>query len=651
MAWLREAARPPPPRSAIGCWPAVARRAPLRPPEELRAYCAAGPWRVRVADRGEAALLGVWRSTSTCSRCAASGAPSATSPPSSTTRADCARAWLRPACSLRCCPSTFSARTARAGMSAPASDHRDPGHPRRMSLRPTRPAECRLRAGLAATISRRLPLLDAAVLRRVLALRAEELLGAVSARSACAVAETARGELIGYTLATVSRGAATLARLVHAPACAPTGVGRALVSEVARGRTRPVPRRSRCARRRRTPPSRALYAAAGLVEVDDALRVRHRRRRPRRGAMGTTESPSSTSFSPARSSMLSVVTIWSISRPSTSRAGSRSPGSPASSRSALALVIARFATRPDHVRALQSHKILEIANEALAYMRQGLTEESAQAVCRIVLAETEAAAVAITDTERRPRLRGRRRGPPRGRAARSSRARRASRSRHNEPRVLATKNEIGCPRKDCLLTAAIVVPLEMRGPPVGTLKFYYTTPRLLNETQIAMAEGLAHVLSTQLELSELERQTELATRMELKALQAQINPHFLFNTINTIAALIRTDPARARELLREFAAFYRRTLESGDELITARARRLEQTRRYLHVRARAVRRPHRGRGGRRAARCSRCSCRRSSCSRSSRTPSRTACVPRAPLTISLSSSTDGDGSMLHHGAR
>jgi two-component system sensor histidine kinase LytS len=276
--------------------------------------------------------------------------------------------------------------------------------------------------------------------------------------------------------------------------------------------------------------------------------------------------------------VLSAVTIWSISDAHVTRwitlagiAGIVTVG--------LALVIARFATRPDHVRALQSHRILEIANEALAYMRQGLTEESAQEVCRIVLGDTKAAAVAITDTVRVLGFAGIGEdhhavgGPIITRATRES-------IETGEHRVLSTKNEIGCPRKDCLLTAAIVVPLVMRGRSAGTLKFYYTTPRLLNETQVAMAEGLAMMLSTQLELSELERQTELATRMELKALQAQINPHFLFNTINTIASLIRTDPARARELLREFAAFYRRTLESGDQLITL-GQEIEQTRRYL----------------------------------------------------------------------
>lgn len=246
---------------------------------------------------------------------------------------------------------------------------------------------------------------------------------------------------------------------------------------------------------------------------------------------------------------------------------------------ALGGIIARFVRRPDHIQAMQSHLILEIANESLAYLRQGLTEKSAQAVCRISLAETDAAAVAITDTERILGFAGIGEehhavgGPILTRATRES-------IDTNELRILANKSDIGCSERACLLSAAIVVPLEMRGVAAGSLKFYYTTPRLLNETQVTMAQGLAKLLSTQLDLSELERQTQLATRMELKALQAQINPHFLFNTINTIASLIRTDPTCARELLRDFAAFYRRTLESSEELVPLE-RELEYVRNYL----------------------------------------------------------------------
>jgi len=246
---------------------------------------------------------------------------------------------------------------------------------------------------------------------------------------------------------------------------------------------------------------------------------------------------------------------------------------------ALIMVTARFLTRPDHLRARQSHAALEIASQTLVYLRQGLTVQSAGAVCRIALDYTEAAAVAITDTERVLGFAGMGQdhhavgGPIITRGTKEAIA-------SDEYRILESREEIGCPEATCPLRAAIVVPLEMRDRPVGTLKFYYTTPRMLNETHVTMAQGLARLLSTQLELSELERQTQLATKMELKALQSQINPHFLFNTINTIASLIRTDPQHARELLREFATFYRRTLESGDDLITLE-RELEYVRSYF----------------------------------------------------------------------
>jgi two-component system, LytTR family, sensor histidine kinase LytS len=247
---------------------------------------------------------------------------------------------------------------------------------------------------------------------------------------------------------------------------------------------------------------------------------------------------------------------------------------------AMGSVIARWVSRPDHLKAMHSDQVLQIANESLAYLRKGLDTETAGAVCRLALDRTEAAAVAITDTEAILGFAGLGEdhhsveGPILTRATREA-------IELNEHRILESKADIGCPERTCLLRAAIVVPLEIRGQAVGTLKFYYTTPRLLNETQVTMAEGLARLLSTQLELSELDRQTELACQMELKALQAQIHPHFLFNTINTIAMLIRTDPEHARGLLREFAWFYRRTLEASDELIPL-GKEIEYVQTYLH---------------------------------------------------------------------
>ena len=239
----------------------------------------------------------------------------------------------------------------------------------------------------------------------------------------------------------------------------------------------------------------------------------------------------------------------------------------------------RMASRPDHLRAVQSQQVLDIANESLSYMRQGLTPYTAQEVCRLILHRTDAAAVAITDRDTVLGFAGL--GEDHHTAGGPIITRATSEVLETgEHRVLVSREEIGCPKRDCPLRAAIVVPLETRGVPVGTLKFYYGTPRLLNETQVTTVAGLARLLSTQLELSELERQTELAYRMELKALQSQINPHFLFNTINTIASLIRTDPPRARELLREFATFYRRTLENSEELIPF-SQELDYVRRYL----------------------------------------------------------------------
>jgi len=71
-------------------------------------------------------------------------------------------------------------------------------------------------------------------------------------------------------------------------------------------------------------------------------------------------------------------------------------------------------------------------------------------------------------------------------------------------------------------------------------------------------------------------------RAELKALYAQINPHFLFNTLNTITSLVRTKPDLARELLIQLGAMFRYTLHKTGRIITLNEE-LAQVRAYLKI--------------------------------------------------------------------
>ena len=243
------------------------------------------------------------------------------------------------------------------------------------------------------------------------------------------------------------------------------------------------------------------------------------------------------------------------------------------------VVVIRLLMDPDSVRARQSDAMLKLASQTLACMNDGLNSESAQKICGLLLPSTAAIAVAITDKERILGYAGSEEAQnPAGSYIRTH-ATHATLA-DGKMRILFTPEDIGFPKESTSIKAAIIVPLFMGRTVAGTLKFYYRRANHISETQKSIAEGFGQLLSTQMAAAALEEQTKLATSMELKMLQSQINPHFLFNTINTIASFIRTDPEMARTLLRDFAVFYRRTLEDSADLILF-AREMEQTKRYF----------------------------------------------------------------------
>src|SRR5205823_11868422 len=81
---------------------------------------------------------------------------------------------------------------------------------------------------------------------------------------------------------------------------------------------------------------------------------------------------------------------------------------------------------------------------------------------------------------------------------------------------------------------------------------------------------------------EWRRSVELRAAARVHALQARIRPHFLFNSMNTIAALTRSNPARAESAVQDLADLFRATLSDKRDTITL-AEELEVARTYQRM--------------------------------------------------------------------
>jgi LytS/YehU family sensor histidine kinase len=116
------------------------------------------------------------------------------------------------------------------------------------------------------------------------------------------------------------------------------------------------------------------------------------------------------------------------------------------------------------------------------------------------------------------------------------------------------------PCKSCPLGVVVIAPLKQRGETIGTLKFYFASKKEITPVTMELISGLSSLLRHQLELADADKSDQLTKEAKIKALQAQISPHFLFITLNTIHSLVRVDPAKARKLLVSLSHFLRQNL-------------------------------------------------------------------------------------------
>lgn len=217
--------------------------------------------------------------------------------------------------------------------------------------------------------------------------------------------------------------------------------------------------------------------------------------------------------------------------------------------------------KEDYARigAVQSQKVLDIAGRTISYLRNGLDRNTAGPVAGIICEIGEVEAAFVADSKE----------------------------------LLAYNGDI---INEEILSRNLMD--YYKDPGFGTISFnnggrnllFYCVPiygvdsnfegvighqmkseKILRDGVFAnYAKELSELLSTQMEIHKLNVLAQEAYVAEYKALRAQIEPHFLFNALNTIASFCRTNPVRARELILDLSNYFRQTLNRREDFVTMR---------------------------------------------------------------------------------
>ena len=227
---------------------------------------------------------------------------------------------------------------------------------------------------------------------------------------------------------------------------------------------------------------------------------------------------------------------------------------------------------------------LKVAALTEGILRQGFNQDNSMKVAQVLYQQLDIGAVAITDRDRLLAFTGI--GSDHhlpGQAISSSWTRRAI---DIAEVVYADGNEVPyrCSlHPQCKLGSTLVIPLRGENQQViGTIKLYEAKNRLFSSINRTLGEGIAQLLSAQILAGKYERQKALLAQSEIKLLHAQVNPHFLFNALNTLMAVIRRDSEQAGQLVQYLSTFFRKNLKRSAEVVTL-ADEIEHVNAYLQI--------------------------------------------------------------------
>jgi two-component system LytT family sensor kinase len=246
--------------------------------------------------------------------------------------------------------------------------------------------------------------------------------------------------------------------------------------------------------------------------------------------------------------------------------------------SALVLAVWRSTRAPRSLgipeAAMQA--ALHAASATLPFLRRGLSGRTAEGATPHLRALTGAAAIALADTRAVLAIdgEGREQVRPGDLLSRLLAATRDNRL-HIVPRLISS--DPACP-----LRSAVLAPLMVQGKRAGTLIAFYRSVGRPSQHELRVVQEAASLVSAQVELSVVAAQEERLAQAELRALRAQISPHFIYNALAAVAGDIHVRPEEARELLIDFAEFTRYLFRDGRSYVTL-GEEVDHVERYVRL--------------------------------------------------------------------
>src|SRR5438270_1065488 len=243
---------------------------------------------------------------------------------------------------------------------------------------------------------------------------------------------------------------------------------------------------------------------------------------------------------------------------------------------ALAWMTTRAPRTSGTPEAVGMQSALHAATSTLPHLRRGLTARTAELAVPHLRALTGAAAIALADTRAVLAIDGEGREQVRpGDLLSRLLARTPDHRVHIEPRLVSSD-------PSCPLRSAVLAPLVVQERRAGTLIAFYRSVGRPSQAELRVVQEAASLVSAQVELSVVAEQERRLAQAELRALRAQISPHFIYNALAAVAGEIHSRPEEARELLIDFAEFTRYLFRDGRSYVTL-AEELEHVERYLRL--------------------------------------------------------------------